>query len=77
MGKLKSLTVEDIKGILRQEVEKSKRHSNHYSYIGIDRSDRKNIERGLETLDMEQTGLKNREKKDFDDEVEKLLSSHG
>ena len=77
MGKLKSLTVEDIKGILRQEVEKSKRHSNYYSYIGIDRSDRKNIERGLETLDMEQTGLKNREKKDFDDEVEKLLSSHG
>ena len=77
MGKLKSLTVEDIKGILRQEVEKSKRHSNYYSYIGIDRSDQKNIERGLETLDREQTGLKNRGKKDFDDEVEKLLSSHG
>jgi hypothetical protein len=51
MGKLKSLTVEDIKGILRQEVEKSKRHSNYYSYIGIDRSDRKNIERGTEWID--------------------------
>ena len=75
MGKLKSLTVDQIKAILKREVEKSKRHSNYYSYIGIDRSDKKKIEKGLKTLETDQIELKKKKKKDFDDEVVKLLTS--
>ena len=77
MGKLKSLTVDQIKAILKREVEKSKRHSNYYSYIGIDRSDKKKIEKGLKTLETDQIELKKKKKKDFDDEVAKLLTSQG
>ena len=65
MGKLKSLTVDQIKAILKREVEKSKRHSNYYSYIGIDRSDKKKIEKGLKTLETDQIELKRKKKKDF------------
>ena len=77
MCKLKTLSIDQIKEILKTEVEKSKRHSNYYAYVGIDRSDKKMIEKGLDTLEKDQIELKKKKKTDFDDEVEKLLSEHG
>ena len=34
----KSLTIEEMKRILHNEIEKSKKHSSFYSYVGVDRS---------------------------------------
>jgi len=73
----KSLTIDEMKRILKKEIEKSKKHSSFFSYVGVDRSKERTIQEGLETLQMEEIELKSRKKTDFDDEVEKLLKDEG
>ena len=73
----KSLTIDEMKRILKKEVERSKKHSSFFSYVGVDRSKERTIQEGLETLQMEEIELKSRKKTDFDDEVEKLLKDEG
>ena len=34
----KSLTIDEMKRILKKEIEKSKKHSSFFSYVGVDRS---------------------------------------
>ena len=73
----KSLSIDEMKRILKKEIEKSKKHSSFFSYVGVDRSKERTIQEGLETLQMEEIELKSRKKTDFDDEVEKLLKDEG
>jgi len=73
----KSLTINEMKRILKKEIEKSKKHSSFFSYVGVDRSKERTIQEGLETLQKEDIELKSRKKTDFDDEVEKLLKDEG
>ena len=73
----KSLTIDEMKRILKKEIEKSKKHSSFFSYVGVDRSKERTIQEGLETLQKEDIELKSRKKTDFDDEVEKLLKDEG
>ena len=73
----KSLTIDEMKKILRNEVEKSKKHSSFFSYVGVDRSKERTKQEGLERLQREEIELKGRKKTDFDDEVEKLLKEEG
>ena len=73
----KSLSIDEMKRILKKEIEKSKKHSSFFSYVGVDRSKEKTKQEGLETLQKEEIGLKSRKKTDFDDEVEKLLKDEG
>ena len=73
----KSLTIDEMKRILQKEVEKSKKHSSYFSYVGVDRSNKMKVQEGLERLDREEKQLKERNKTDFDDEVEKLLKKEG
>ncbi len=73
----KSLTIDEMKRILKKEIEKSKKHSSYFSYVGVDRSKEKTKQEGLERLDREEKQLKERNKNDFDDEVEKLLKEEG
>ena len=75
MGKF--LTIDEMKVILRKEIEKSKKHSSFFSYVGVDRSKERTKQEGLETLQKEDIELKSRKKTDFDDEVEKLLKDEG
>ena len=75
MGKF--LTIDEMKVILRKEIEKSKKHSSFFSYVGVDRSKERTKQEGLETLQKEEIELKSRKKTDFDDEVEKLLKDEG
>ena len=55
----KSLTIEKMKRILKKEIEKSKKHSSYFSYVGVDRSKEKNKQECLETL-WRQYQLKNK-----------------
>jgi len=73
----KSLSIDEMKRILKKEIEKSKKHSSFFSYVGVDRSKERTIQEGLETLQKEDIELKSRKKTDFDDEVEKLLKDEG
>ena len=73
----KSLTIDEMKRILKKEIEKSKKHSSFFSYVGVDRSKERTKQEGLETLQKEDIELKSRKKTDFDDEVEKLLKDEG
>ena len=72
-----SLTINEMKRILKKEIEKSKKHSSFFSYAGLDRSKERTKQEGLETLQREEIELKGRKKTDFDDEVEKLLKNEG
>ena len=72
-----SLTIDEMKRILKKEIEKSKKHSSFFSYVGVDRSKERTKQEGLERLLREEIGLKGRKKTDFDDEVEKLLKEEG
>ncbi len=73
----KSLSIDEMKRILKKEIEKSKKHSSFFSYVGVDRSKERTKQEGLETLQKEEIELKGRKKTDFDDEVEKLLKNEG
>ena len=73
----KTLTIEEMKNILKREIERSKKHSNWYSYVGVDRSKKSSKEEGLKNLKMEEIELKGRKKKDFDEEVLQLLEKEG
>lgn len=73
----KSLSIDEMKRILKKEIEKSKKHSSFFSYVGVDRSKERTKQEGLETLQKEEIELKSRKKTDFDDEVEKLLKDEG
>ena len=73
----KSLSIDEMKRILKKEIEKSKKHSSFFSYVGVDRSKEKTKQEGLKTLQKEEIELKSRKKTDFDDEVEKLLKDEG
>jgi len=73
----KSLSIDEMKRILKKEIEKSKKHSSFFSYVGVDRSKERTKQEGLETLQKEEIELKGRKKTDFDDEVEKLLKDEG
>ena len=55
-----SLTIDEMKRILKKEIEKSKKHSSFFSYVGVDRSKEKNKQECLETL-WRQYKLKNKE----------------
>jgi len=72
-----SLTIDEMKRILKKEIEKSKKHSSFFSYVGVDRSKERTKQEGLEILQKEEIELKSRKKTDFDDEVEKLLKNEG
>ena len=56
----KSLTIEEMKRMLKKEIEKSKKHSSYFSYVGVDRSKEKRKQECLETL-WRQYQLKNKE----------------
>tara|TARA_B100001167_G_scaffold170266_1_gene120831 strand:+ start:182 stop:394 length:213 start_codon:yes stop_codon:yes gene_type:complete len=56
----KSLTIEEMKRMLKKEIEKSKKHSSYFSYVGVDRSKEKKKQECLETL-WRQYQLKNKE----------------
>ena len=73
----KTLTIDEMKRILHNEIEKSKKHSSFYSYVGVDRSKKKKIQEGLETLEIQEKELKGRDKTYFDDDVENLLKEEG
>jgi len=75
MGKF--LTIDEMKVILRKEIEKSKKHSSWFSYVGVDRSKESSKGEGLNTLKMEELELKGKRKTDFDDEVLGLLEKEG
>ena len=72
-----SLTIYEMKRILKKEIEKSKKHSSFFSYVGVDRSKERSKQEGLERLQREEIELKGRKKTDFDDEVETLLKNEG
>ena len=65
MGKI--LTIEEMKRILSKEIEKSKKHSSWYSYVGVDRSKDSSKEQSLKSLEIQEIELKGRKKKDFDE----------
>jgi len=73
----KSLSIDEMKRILKKEIEKSKKHSSFFSYVGVDRSKERTKQEGLERLQREEIELKGRKKTDFDDEVETLLKNEG
>ena len=73
----KSLTIDEMKRILKKEIEKSKKHSSFFSYVGVDRSKERTKQEGLEKLQREEIELKGRKKTDFDNEVETLLKNEG
>ena len=73
----KSLSIPEMKRILKKEIEKSKKHASFFSYVGVDRSKELAKKEGLETLEREEKILKGRDKTDFDDDVETLLKEEG
>ena len=73
----KTLTIDEMKRILHSEIEKSKKHSSFYSYVGVDRSKELSKEVSLEELRKQEIELKSKKKTDFDDEVEILLEEEG
>ena len=46
----KSLTTDEMKRILKKEIEKSKKHSSWFSYVGVDRSKKTSKEEGLKMI---------------------------
>ena len=56
----KSLTIEEMKRIIKKEIERSKKHSSYFSYVGVDRSKEKKKQECLETFGS-QYQLKNKE----------------
>ena len=56
----KSLTIEEMERMLKKEIEKSKKHSSNFSYVGVDRSKEKKKQECLETF-WKQNQLKNKE----------------
>ena len=56
----KSLTIEEMKRMLKKELEKSRKHSSYFPYVGVDRSKEKREQECLETL-WRQNQLKNKE----------------
>jgi len=72
-----SLTIEDVKDILRKEIKRSQTHSNYFSYLGVNRRDNTSVGEGIRTLDYEEEKLNNRNKSDYDSEVEKILLKEG
>mgnify|MGYP001193395596 CR=1 FL=1 len=46
----KSLTIDKMKRIFKKEIEKSKKHSSWFSYVGVDRSKERTKQEGLEKL---------------------------
>ena len=64
-----SLTIEDVKDILRKEIKRSQTHSNYFSYLGVNRRDDTSIGEGMRTLQYEEDKLNNRNKSDYDSEV--------
>ena len=66
-----------MKRILHSEIEKSKKHSSYYSYVGVDRSKELSRQVSLEELRKQEIELKSKNKTDFDDEVEILLEEEG
>ena len=73
----KTLTIDEMKRILHSEIEKSKKHSSFYSYVGVDRSKELSKEVSLEELRKQEIELKSKKKTDFDDEIELLLEEEG
>ncbi|PQM54553.1 MAG: recombinase XerD, partial [Deltaproteobacteria bacterium] len=73
----KTLTIDEMKRILHIEIEKSKKHSSFYSYVGVDRSKELSKEVSLEELRKQEIELKSKKKTDFDDEVAILLEEEG
>ena len=73
----KTLTIDEMKRILHSEIEKSKKHSSFYSYVGVDRSKELSKEVSLEELRKQEIELKSKKKTDFDDEVAILLEEEG
>ena len=73
----KSLSIDEMKRILKKEIEKSKKHSSFYSYVGVDRSKELSKEVSLEELRKQEIELKSKKKTDFDDEVAILLEEEG
>ena len=55
----KSLTIEEMKRMLKKEIERSKKHSSYFSYVGVDRSKEKKKQECLETF-RSQYQLKNK-----------------
>ena len=72
-----SLTIEDVKDILRKEIKRSQTHSNYFSYLGVNRRDDTSIGEGMRTLQYEEDKLNNRNKSDYDSEVKKILIREG
>ena len=72
-----NLTIDDVKDILRKEIKRSQTHSNYFSYLGVNRRDNSSIGEGLRKLDYEEDKLNNRNKSDYDSEVEKILLREG
>ena len=68
-----TLTIEDVKDILRKEIKRSQTHSNYFSYLGVNRRDDTSVGEGIRTLQYEEDKLNNRNKSDYDSEVEKIL----
>ena len=62
----KTLTIDEMKRILHIEIEKSKKHSSFYSYVGVDRSKELSKEVSLEELRKQEIELKSKKKTDFD-----------
>ena len=72
-----SLTIEDVKDILRKEIKRSQTHSNYFSYLGVNRRDDTSIGEGMRTLQYEEDKLNNRNKSDYNSEVKKILIREG
>ena len=53
-GMKSSLSLDDVKDILRKEIKQSQTHSNYFSYLGVDRKNETSIEEGLKRLEEEE-----------------------
>jgi hypothetical protein len=72
-----TLTIEDVKDILRKEIKRSQTHSNYFSYLGVHRRNDTSVGEGIRTLQYEEDKLNNRNKSDYDSEVKKILLREG
>ena len=72
-----TLTIEDVKDILRKEIKRSQTHSNYFSYLGVHRRSDTSVGEGIRTLQYEEDKLNNRNKSDYDSEVKKILLREG
>ncbi len=72
-----TLTIEDVKDILRKQIKRSQTHSNYFSYLGVHRRNDTSVGEGIRTLQYEEDKLNNRNKSDYDSEVKKILLREG